>query len=193
MLNISMEKQEKPLNQELFEAEQNVAEAQERLSLAHDELVAARRGFEVASHRLSQLSEEAVSQNTPELQEQAREEHRRILLKELNESLAGRDFETVAALAQKLQKLDVWETKPQREDKEEESEENELQRAVAEFIIANEIRSEGDQQHYRERARIFLEKNPDVEPEDIVDALQREFDKGKPPKADLNWADRRAA
>jgi len=100
---------------------------------------------------------------------------------ELKVALDARDYGRVASIAQKLEKFGNIE--PPKQEK------TELDTAVDEFIVGNKIEKEDDQLHFRERARRFSAKNGDLSTENIIEALQKEYDDAliNKPVADAGW------
>lgn len=176
---------EKSLFKEALGAQERIEEAKREVVRAKEALTAANYNYGRASAELGRLLEEGQKENTAELQSKAEKEHFQILRTELETATRNEDYEQVGALAKKIMEIKgrIGEAGPQQAQ-----EGDPLSRAMDEFLSDNRITSREDQAHYRHRAKFIASKAGDgVPPHEIIDALQREFEKGGRPKAVAGW------
>ncbi|MDO8590621.1 MAG: hypothetical protein Q7R65_01440 [bacterium] len=182
--------------EEALGAKEKIDLAQEKVREARDVLTKANHEYAVASAEFVRILQEAKDQNTPELHERALKEHLEILRTELKTAVEAGDYDTVAELAKKLKaKETTGNLQDKKEVKTDEVERSDLENAVDEFLVDNGITSDKDMKHYHSRAGFLSGQSSDSTTEDIISAMQREFDTAKNtrPVADPGWTGHRKA
>lgn len=179
------QQQEKPLFGQALETKERIEVAKEEVRRARQVLTNANFVYERASADLVHILQEASAENTAELQLEAESEHSRLLREELRAAMVSDDFKQVEILARKIAALKekIGPLEEQRGLKED----DELSRALEEFLADNNIKEEADRRHYRERAKVLIVRDASATVEDIIDALKRERGAAKPPKISPGW------
>lgn len=174
---------EKSSFESALEAKNKIDEAREKVKQTREEMTKANYDYSRATAELIRILQDAHAENTAELQTEAEKEYFDLLKDRLKEAVDKDDYEEMSEIVAKLKEFK--ERIGQTNIPEVIEGGDLLSQELGYFIERNNI-SDAHLEHYRNRAQVLATNNPDFSPEEIIEALEKEY-KTKPPKTTGGW------
>lgn len=177
---------EKSTYQKAAEAHEAVEAAEKRVIEAREALYNAEDVYQAALFEFESLMIQGEREDTLELRQSAFRQHEQVLLRELNQAVAAKDYTQIAILGNKLAKVKendkniteaIWQGKRPEE----------FIYTMRNFFLRHRITDEDDRTHYEKRAwrlySLFGDiPDPDERLFSVMISLEKEFDDFKKQK-----------